>query len=137
MLNDPHVTTAQVLKVIFPQTSAGIAATHAYVQRLFAWPKVTQNDFNASVSIIRQQSVAEGQRLWYCSTCGAYARLPSIRARTLVVDGRHDIIEPPGNSHIIANRIPQASLTLFAGAGHAFLFQANAAVAARVNRFLG
>lgn len=34
VLNDPHATTDEVLKVIFPQTQAGVAAKLAYVKRL-------------------------------------------------------------------------------------------------------
>ena len=137
VLNDPNATTQQVLDVIFPQTTAGRAASQAYVTRLLTWPGVKVSDFNASPAILRQQSVAEGPRLWYCRTCGAYGRLPSIRTPTLVADGRSDIVEPPANARIIARRIPHAGLALFSGAGHAFLFQSRAAFAARVNRFLG
>jgi pimeloyl-ACP methyl ester carboxylesterase len=122
--------------VIFPQTKAGVAAKLAYIKRLFRWPNVSQNDFNAAPSIVRQQSIAEGERLWYCATCGAYAGLPSIRIDTLIADGAQDIVEPPRNSQIIASRIPNETLLLFGGAGHAFLFQFNAGFAARVNRFL-
>ena len=135
ILNDPHATNDEVLKVIFPQTDAGVAAKLAYVKRLFGWPNVTQNDFSAAPTIVREQSIAEG-KLWYCATCGAYARLPSIRIHTLIADGAEDIVEPPRNSQIIASRIPNETLVLFGGAGHAFLFQFNAGFAARINRFL-
>ena len=136
VLNDPIATTAQVLKIIFPQTAAGKVAQTGYVQRLLHWHGVTPNDFNASPSIVREQSIAEGQRLWYCRMCGAYRRLRSVRSRTLVADGRQDIVEPPQNSRIIARRIPRAQLALFARSGHAFLFQDHGAFAARVSRFL-
>jgi pimeloyl-ACP methyl ester carboxylesterase len=135
-LNDPNATTAQFLKVIFPQTAAGTAAQKAYVQRLFGWPAVTPSDFSASPSITREQSVAEGQRQWYCRTCGAYPRLGSVCTRTLVADGRKDIVEPTQNSRIIAGRIPGAKLALFTGSGHAFLFQDHGAFASRITRFL-
>jgi pimeloyl-ACP methyl ester carboxylesterase len=136
VLNDPNATTQQVLDVIFPQTKGGQAASQAYVNRLLTWPGVTVDDFSASPTIVGQQSVAEGPKLWYCRTCGAYERLPSVRTKTLVIDGKDDIVEPPGNSRIMARRIPGASLSLFPKAGHAFLFQSNAAVATRVNAFL-
>jgi pimeloyl-ACP methyl ester carboxylesterase len=137
VLNDPNATTNQVLSVIFPQTPVGKAARQAYVQRLLTWPGVTPSDFDASPSITRQQSIAEGQRLWYCAICGAYAHLPSIRARTLVADGRRDIVEPPGNARIISRRIPHARRVLYSQAGHAFAFQHYVTFGARVNRFLG
>jgi pimeloyl-ACP methyl ester carboxylesterase len=136
ILNNPHVTNDEVLKAIFPQSKPGVTAKLSYVKRLFRWPNVNQNDFNASAAIVRQQSIAEGKGLWYCSTCGAYAGLPSIRIHTLIADGAQDIVEPPRNSQIIASRIPNETLILFGGAGHAFLFQFNATFAERVNRFL-
>jgi pimeloyl-ACP methyl ester carboxylesterase len=61
---------------------------------------------------------------------------PRIRARTLVTDGRLDIVEPPENSRIIARRIPGAKLPLYRGAGHAHLFQFNGRYAGEVNGFL-
>jgi pimeloyl-ACP methyl ester carboxylesterase len=106
------------------------------VGRLLTWPGVTVSDFNASPSIVREQSIAEGPRLWYCRGCGAYARLGCIRTRTLVADGREDIVEPPENARIMAKRIRRSSLTLFSRSGHAFLFQDGAAFASRAVRFL-
>ena len=133
LLDDPNPTIQELLRAIFPATEQ--AAADAYVRRLFLWPAVQPSDFNASPQITREQRVAGG-RLWLCRTCGAYARLPSLRARTLVADGRRDILEPPGNSRIIARRIPRARLTLYGAAGHAFLFQRRVDFARRVNSFL-
>ena len=133
LLDDPNPTIQELLRAIFPATEQ--AAADAYVRRLFLWPAVQPSDFNASPQITREQRVAGG-RLWLCRTCGAYARLPSLRARTLVADGRRDILEPPGNSRIIARRIPRARLTLYGAAGHAFLFQRRVDFARGVNTFL-
>ena len=133
ILNDPNPTIQELLQAIFPRTKQ--AAANAYVRRLLLWPGVQPSDFNASPEITREQTVAEG-RLWLCRTCGAYGRLPDLRAPTLVADGRRDILEPPGNSRIIARRIPRARLTLYGAAGHAFLFQRRADFATRVNSFL-
>jgi pimeloyl-ACP methyl ester carboxylesterase len=133
ILNDPNPTIQELLRAIFPATKQ--AAANAYIQRLLQWPGVQPSDFNASPQITREQTVAEG-RLWLCRTCGAYGRLPSLRAPTLVADGRRDIIEPPANSRIIARRILRARLTLYGAAGHAFLFQRRADFATRVNSFL-
>ena len=133
ILNDPNPTSQELLRALFPASKQ--AAANAYVRRLLLWPGVQPSDFNASPQIARAQSVAEGRR-WLCRTCGAYARLPGLRARTLVADGRRDILEPPGNSRIIARRIPRARLTLYGAAGHAFLFQRRVDFARRVNSFL-
>jgi pimeloyl-ACP methyl ester carboxylesterase len=134
VLNDPNPTIQELLRAIFPATKQ--AAANAYVRRLLLWPGVQPSDFNASPQITREQSVAAGRRLWLCRTCGAYGRLPSLRAPTLVADGRRDILEPPGNSRIIARRIPRARLSLYGAAGHAFLFQRRADFASLANSFL-
>jgi pimeloyl-ACP methyl ester carboxylesterase len=133
VLNDPNPTIQELLRAIFPATKQ--AAANAYVRRLLLWPGVQPSDFNASPQIVREQGGAAG-RPWLCRTCGAYGRLPRLRAPTLVADGRRDILEPPGNSRIIARRIPRARLALYGAAGHAFLFQRRVEFARRVNSFL-
>jgi pimeloyl-ACP methyl ester carboxylesterase len=133
LLDDPNPTIQELLRAIFPATKQ--AAADAYVRRLLLWPGVQPSDFNASPQITREQSAAAGTP-WLCRTCGAYGRLPSLRAPTLVADGRRDILEPPGNSRIIARRIPRARLALYGGAGHAFLFQRRIDFAERINSFL-
>lgn len=133
VLNDPNPTIQELLRAIFP--AAEQAAANAYIRRLLLWPGVQPSDFNASPQITGDQRVAAG-KLWLCRTCGAYGRLPSLRAPTLVADGRRDILEPPDNSRIIARRIPRARLSLYGAAGHAFLFQRHVDFATRVNSFL-
>jgi pimeloyl-ACP methyl ester carboxylesterase len=91
--------------------------------------------FTVSNQILAAQNVDEG-RLWYCRRCGAYARLPSIRTRTLVADGSEDIAEPTVNSRIIAARIPHARLRLFPDSGHAFMFQYHGTFARVARAFL-
>ncbi len=52
---------------------------------------------------------------------------------TLVADGADDVLTPPVNSRRIAARIPGARLSLYARAGHAFLFQNRGRFAAEVD----
>ncbi|MCJ7515870.1 MAG: alpha/beta hydrolase [Dehalococcoidia bacterium] len=49
-----------------------------------------------------------------------YDRLPQIKAPTLVIAGDADRIIPPGNSKILASRIPGAELVMVKNAGHGF-----------------
>ncbi len=53
----------------------------------------------------------------------AYDRLPEISAPTLVLTGTDDVLIPPGNSKIIADRIPNSRLIEFADAGHLFFIE--------------
>ncbi len=52
-----------------------------------------------------------------------YGRLGQIVAPTLVVSGREDILVPAANSHLLADRIPGATLEFFDHAGHGFFWE--------------
>ncbi len=60
-----------------------------------------------------------------------------ITAPTLIADGAADQLDPAVSSRTLAGLIPGARLTLFPGAGHAFLFQDQAAFVSHVESFLG
>jgi pimeloyl-ACP methyl ester carboxylesterase len=52
-----------------------------------------------------------------------YQRLPKIKAATLVMHGKKDILVPPENGKIIADKIPGAKLAYFENSGHALFSQ--------------
>ena len=135
LLNDPNAPISLLLKAIFTPTPAGRRASKAYVARVGTWPGLGPDAFSTASATVAAQARAEG-RLWYCRGCGAYAKLPGIRSRTLVTDGALDIVEPPQNSRIIARRIPHAKLSFYRGAGHAHLFQFHGRYAGEINGFL-
>jgi pimeloyl-ACP methyl ester carboxylesterase len=133
ILAKAHTTPKQLIRLLYPpdQQPAGFA----YLHRVVTQSGLQPDSFTVSPRILAQQNVAEG-RLWYCRGCGAYPRLPRITTRTLVADGRSDIVEPPANSGIIAALIPHAELRLFPDAGHAFMFQYNRTFARTATLFL-
>jgi 3-oxoadipate enol-lactonase len=47
-------------------------------------------------------------------------RLGAINAETLVITGSRDVLIPPQNSYLIAERIPHAKIRVVDGAGHIF-----------------
>lgn len=53
----------------------------------------------------------------------AYDRLPQINTPTLVLAGKDDVLVPPANSKIIAERIPGAQLIELPEAGHLFFIE--------------
>ncbi|MEM1512884.1 MAG: alpha/beta fold hydrolase [Candidatus Jordarchaeales archaeon] len=53
----------------------------------------------------------------------AYDRLGSINKPTLVVSGGKDILVPPENGRLIAEKIPNAKLVVFEGSGHGLITQ--------------
>lgn len=52
-----------------------------------------------------------------------YERLGRIKAQTLVLTGDKDVLIPPGNSEILAERIPGAQLVVAPGGGHQILVE--------------
>ncbi len=66
----------------------------------------------------------------------AYERLPEIRQRTLVMVGREDLMVPAPNSVVLAQRIPQADLLMYANAGHGVLTERCAECLDAIVRFL-
>jgi pimeloyl-ACP methyl ester carboxylesterase len=52
-----------------------------------------------------------------------YDRLPAIQAPTLVVASTGDALIPPGNSEILAARIPNARMVAIPGGGHQILIE--------------
>jgi pimeloyl-ACP methyl ester carboxylesterase len=54
---------------------------------------------------------------------GIYERLPEIKAVTMVMHGKKDILMPPENAKIIADKIPGAKLVYFENSAHALFSQ--------------
>lgn len=70
-------------------------------------------------------------------TFNVYDRLQEIEHRTLVMVGREDLMVPMPNSVLLARRIPNADLLVFANAGHGFITEKTAACVKAICRFLG
>ena len=51
------------------------------------------------------------------------SRLAGIRQPVLVANGDNDRMVPTSNSYLLASRLPDARLKIYADAGHGFLFQ--------------
>jgi pimeloyl-ACP methyl ester carboxylesterase len=67
---------------------------------------------------------------------GTYDQLPAIRSPTLVITGSEDMVIPPENSRILANRIPGARLEQIPEAGHGLMYQCPERFAGMVLDFL-
>lgn len=53
----------------------------------------------------------------------SYDRLPEMKYPVLVMTGADDVLVPPGNSEVLAERIPDSELVRIPGCGHGFLKQ--------------
>lgn len=65
-----------------------------------------------------------------------FARLLEINAETLVLTGDRDVLVPPQNSDILAERIPNAHLEIIQGAAHSFWVSHSAETMRAVTEFL-
>jgi pimeloyl-ACP methyl ester carboxylesterase len=65
-----------------------------------------------------------------------YDRLGQITMPTLVITGDADILVPPANSNILAEKIPSVSLKFVSGAGHGFFWEAPQETIALIRDFL-
>ncbi len=67
---------------------------------------------------------------------GSYDRLSDIKVPTLVMGGENDVIFPPENFRILAEKIPSANLHVFKDAPHAFTREKEDQVVAVILKFL-
>jgi pimeloyl-ACP methyl ester carboxylesterase len=74
---------------------------------------------------------------WWVGQNPAGERAATITAPTLIADGAADQLDPAVNSRTLAGLIPGARLSLLPDAGHAFLFQDQAAFVPQIESFLG
>jgi pimeloyl-ACP methyl ester carboxylesterase len=73
---------------------------------------------------------------WFDSADRAGMKTGQISVPTLVADGTVDRLNPITNAHHIASLIPRSTLVLYPNAGHAFLFQDEAAFVPVIESFL-
>lgn len=67
---------------------------------------------------------------------GSYSRLKNIKAPTLIISGKEDILVPPQNSEILAENIPEARIILLDNIGHDMFSQEPLLVAKIIINFL-
>ena len=66
----------------------------------------------------------------------SYERLSELEIPVLVANGDADLIVPTPNSFVLFEKIKNARLAIYPGAGHGFLYQYAEEFAKRVNEFL-
>ena len=77
-----------------------------------------------------------GRQMVAIQTFDSYDRLPQVRAKTLVIHGDSDLLVPPENGRIVAERIPGAELVMIPGVGHMFFWEEPEHAARLITEFL-
>jgi pimeloyl-ACP methyl ester carboxylesterase len=119
----------RVMSVLFPPGQA--AAQNTYLASTSSYPAAPA----APSGTVTAQGHAVDQ--WWAGTDPAGRQPATITAPTLIADGTADRLDPLANSQTLARLIPGAKLTLYPDAGHAFLFQDQAAFITLIESFLG
>jgi pimeloyl-ACP methyl ester carboxylesterase len=118
----------KVVAALFPANQA--AAEHTYIAAISSYPPAGR----APADVVNAQKHAVDA--WWKGTDPAGKRAAEIAIPTLVADGTIDKLDPVTNSHTLAKLIHGAKLQLYPDAGHAFLFQDQAAFVPLIESFL-
>jgi 3-oxoadipate enol-lactonase len=111
------------------------AACLFYKETLEKRPEVARR--YSEISLKRPASAKTLSKQWEAILKhDAFDRLPRIKAPTLVLTGDADVLIPPENSKILAERIPGAELKIISGGGHQVLVEQPEACNAAVLDFL-
>jgi pimeloyl-ACP methyl ester carboxylesterase len=116
------------LTVLFPADQAG--AQNAYLAALSSYPAAQP----APAATVTAQGRAIDQ--WWAGTDKAGQRTATIAIPVLIADGTADRLDPLANSRTLADLIGGSKLVLYPDAGHAFLFQDQAAFVSAIESFL-
>jgi pimeloyl-ACP methyl ester carboxylesterase len=125
-------TPDDLLYLFFPSTPEGIAAGKASLQR------IAQRRQPIDPPVAQQSWAAQGAANARFIT-GAeieYTQLRSITQPTLVATGDNDVMLPAIDSELLAEVIPNATLCVYPGSGHGFLFQDHEEFGHRILDFL-
>jgi pimeloyl-ACP methyl ester carboxylesterase len=118
----------KVMAALFPADQT--AAQNADVTATSSYPPAPP----APADVVAAQGRAIDS--WWNGTDTAGRMTSTIAARTLVVDGTLDRLDPTANSHTLAKLIPASTLRLYPDAGHGFLFQDQAELVPAIEAFL-
>ncbi len=120
--------SSNALSVLFPADQG--AAKDEYVTATSSYPAAAPAP--SAVTSAQSQAIIA----WWDGHDAAGQRAGSITAPTLIADGTDDQLDPIANSRNLAGQIAGAKLVLYPDAGHAFLFQDEAAFVPVVESFL-
>jgi pimeloyl-ACP methyl ester carboxylesterase len=123
-----EATIEEILGFLFPPDQ--LDAGQAWLERYFSQPGCCESvPYETG---LRQLEAEDG---WQTDP-GAWDGLVDVRRPTLILHGALDIVVPPVNAQLIAERIPNAVPVTFESAGHGLPLQEPELVAALVNGFL-
>ena len=121
-----------VLALFFERSETSVAKGKEYLQRIFT--RTDERDTRATLEV--RDAQLDAITTWGIPDASMLNRLAGITQPVLVANGDNDRMVPTKNSHVLAERLPNARLKIYPDAGHGFLFQYPAEFAGEAERFL-
>jgi pimeloyl-ACP methyl ester carboxylesterase len=121
-----------LLALFFERSESSVAAGREFVQRIFT----RTEDRDADTTLAARNAQLDAIHTWGIPDPSKLGRLAGITKPVLVANGDNDRMVPTRNSHLLADRLPDARLQIYPDAGHGFLFQYPAEFSAEVEAFL-
>jgi pimeloyl-ACP methyl ester carboxylesterase len=133
IVNRPNSTQQErSLDLFFSKTPTSHAAGEAWLKRIAA--RKLDREPDSKPQVAEAQLVALGK--WGAiPATDRYGDLKKIKQRTLVVNGKNDIMVPTINSYILQQHLPDARLILYQDSGHGSHFQFSEEFAQEAARF--
>ena len=121
IVNRPNSTIqGRTLDLFFSKSPASYAAGKAWLERIAA--RKLDREPETGPEVAKAQLVALAK--WgVIPATDRYGDLKRIKQRTLVVNGKNDIMVPTINSYILQQQLPDARLILYTDSGHGSHFQ--------------
>jgi pimeloyl-ACP methyl ester carboxylesterase len=121
-----------LLALFFERSTASVALGWEFIGRIFA--RTTERD--ADTTLATRDAQLDAIHAWGVPDASRLNRLAGITHSVFVANGDNDRMVPTKNTYLLAERLPDARLTIYPDAGHGFLFQYPERFAAEVEEFL-
>ncbi len=121
-----------LLALFFERTETSVAKGWEFVERIFT----RTEDRDVGTTLETRDAQLDAITAWGVPDSSRLNRLAGIRQPVLVANGDNDRMVPTKNTHLLAERLPDARVQIYPDAGHGFLFQYPQEFAAEVNAFL-
>ncbi len=130
--NRDQPTPEAFLALFFEPSETSLAKGKEFLKRIFT----RTNDRDTPATLEVRDAQMDAITTWGIPDASRLGRLAGITQPVLVANGDNDRLVPTKNSHLLAERLPNARLKIYPDAGHGFPFQYPADFATEVERFL-
>jgi pimeloyl-ACP methyl ester carboxylesterase len=133
IVNRPNSTQQErSLDLFFSKSPTSYAAGQAWLKRIAARKLDREPDAKSQVAQAQLVAFAKWGAI---PATDRYGDLKKIKQRTLVVNGKDDIMVPTINSYILQQHLPDARLIIYPDSGHGSHFQFSEEFAEEAARF--